>query len=159
MATTTATITLSSADLLGDNLSLSSTTTLYEMGTTIGLTQYEMGRVLIPSSNTNSILIKATAAGAGDSSKVYVANKNTDVTHYVVISINSVELGRLYSGDWMFIPWSQSTTTVGESTVRHDIEIFCPTTASGTHPNGAGNPTADIEYMVFNQGKTFVAAA
>jgi hypothetical protein len=43
--------------------------------------------------------------------------------------------------------------------VRHDIEIFCPTTASGTHPNGAGNPTADIEYMVFNQGKTFVAAA
>jgi hypothetical protein len=64
----------------------------------------------------------------------------------------SVELGRLYSGDWMFIPWSQSATT-------HDIEIYCPTTASATHPNGAGNPTADIEYMVFNQGKTFVAAA
>jgi hypothetical protein len=152
MATTTATITLASADLLSDNLSLSSTTTLYDANTTTGLTQYEMGRVLIPSSDTNSILIKATAAGAGDSSKVYIANKNTDVTQFVVISINSVELGRLYSGDWMFIPWSQSATT-------HDIEIFCPTTASATHPNGAGNPTADIEYMVFNQGKTFVAAA
>ena len=143
MATTTATITLSSADLLSDNLSLSSTTTLYDAGTTIGLTQYEMGRVLIPSSNTNSILIKATAAGAGDSSKVYVANKNTDVTHYVVISINSVELGRLYSGDWMFIPWSQSATT-------HDIEIYCPVALA---------TTCDVEYMVFNQGKTFVAAA
>jgi hypothetical protein len=143
MATTTATITLASADLLGDNLSLSSTTTLYDAGTTIGLTQYEMGRVLIPSSNTNSILIKATAAGAGDSSKVYVANKNTDVTHYVVISINSVELGRLYSGDWMFIPWSQSATT-------HDIEIYCPVALA---------TTCDVEYMVFNQGKTFVAAA
>jgi hypothetical protein len=143
MATTTATITLASADLLGDNLSLSSTTTLYDAGTTIGLTQYEMGRVLIPSSNTNSILIKATAAGAGDSSKVYVANKNTDVTHYVVISINSVELGRLYSGDWMFIPWSQSATT-------HDIEIYCPAALA---------TTCDVEYMVFNQGKTFVAAA
>jgi hypothetical protein len=32
MATTTATITLSSADLLSDNLSLSSTTTLYDDG-------------------------------------------------------------------------------------------------------------------------------
>jgi hypothetical protein len=53
MATTTATITLSSADLLSDNLSLSSTATLYDAGTTIGLTQYEMGRVLIPSSDTN----------------------------------------------------------------------------------------------------------
>jgi hypothetical protein len=142
MATTTATITLSSADLLSDNLSLSSTTTLYDAGTTIGLTQYEMGRVLIPSSNTNSILIKATAAGAGDSSRVYIANKNTDVTHYVVISINSVELGRLYSGDWMFIPWSQSATT-------HDIEIYCPVALA---------TTCDVEYMVFNQGKTFVAA-
>jgi hypothetical protein len=149
MATTTATITLSSADLLSDNLSLSSTTTLYDAGTTIGLTQYEMGRVLIPSSDTNSILIKATAAGAGDSSKVYIANKNTDVTHYVVISTNSVELGRLYSGDWMFIPWSQSTTTVGEQVVYHDIEIYCPAALA---------TTCDVEYMVFNQGKTFVAA-
>jgi hypothetical protein len=142
MATTTATITLASADLLSDNLSLSSTTTLYDMGTTIGLTQYEMGRVLIPSSNTNSILIKATAAGAGDSSKVYVANKNTDVTHYVVISIDGVELGRLYSGDWMFIPWSQADTD-------HDIEIYCPAALA---------TTCDVEYMVFNQGKTFVSA-
>jgi hypothetical protein len=142
MATTTATITLASADLLSDNLSLSSATTLYDAGTTIGLTQYEMGRVLIPSSDTNVILIDATAAGAGDSSKVYIANKNTDVTHYVVISINSVELGRLYSGDWMFIPWSQSDT-------NHDIEIYCPVALA---------TTCDVEYMVFNQGKTFVAA-
>jgi hypothetical protein len=142
MATTTATITLSSADLLGDNLSLSSTTTLYDAGTTIGLTQYEMGRVLIPSSDTNVILIDATAAGAGDSSRVYIANKNTDVTHYVVISIDSVELGRLYSGDWMFIPWSQADAD-------HDIEIYCPAALA---------TTCDVEYMVFNQGKTFVSA-
>jgi hypothetical protein len=43
MATTTATITLSSADLLSDNLSLSSTTTLYDAGTTNGLTQMKWG--------------------------------------------------------------------------------------------------------------------
>ena len=142
MATTTATITLSSADLLSDNLSLSSTTTLYDAGTTTGLTQYEMGRVLIPSSDTNVILIDATTAGAADSSKVYIANKNTDVTHYVVISINDVELGRLYSGDWMFIPWSQASAD-------NDIEIYCPVALA---------TTCDVEYMVFNQGQTFVSA-
>jgi hypothetical protein len=77
----------------------------------------------------------------------------------VVISINSVELGRLYSGDWMFIPWSQSATTVGESVVRHDIEIFCPTTASGTHPNGAGNPTCRYRVYGFQPRKNFCSSS
>ena len=44
MATTTATITLSSTDLLSDSLSLSSTATLYDAGTTTGVTQMKMGR-------------------------------------------------------------------------------------------------------------------
>ena len=39
MATTTASLTLSSADLLSDALSLSSTNTLYKAGTTTGLDQ------------------------------------------------------------------------------------------------------------------------
>ena len=40
MATTTATITLSSADLTGDALSLSTTATLTKAGTVTGLTQF-----------------------------------------------------------------------------------------------------------------------
>ena len=106
MATTTATITLSSADLLSDNLSLSSTTTLYDAGTTTGLTQYAMGKVT------------------------------------VVISINAAVLGRLYSGDWMFIPWSQTDADA-------DIEIYCPASLS---------TTCNVEYAIFHQGKTFTAA-
>jgi len=142
MATTTATITLSSADLLGDNLSLSSTTTLYDAGTTTGLTQYEMSRVTVPSSDTNSILIDSTAASVNKAARVYVANKNTDEVHYVVISINGAELGRLYSGDWMFIPWSQTDAAA-------DLEVYCPAALS---------TTCDVEYALFHQGKTFTAA-
>ena len=142
MATTTATITLASSDLLTDNLSLSSTTTLYDSGTTTGLTQYKMGKVTVPSSDTNSILIDSTAAGVAKAARVYVANKNTNEAHYVVMSINGVELGRLYSGDWMFIPWSQSDAGA-------DIEIYCPAALS---------TSCDVEFAVFHEGKTFTAA-
>jgi len=142
MATTTATITLASTDLLSDSLSLSSTTTLYDAGTTTGLTQYDMGRVVVPSSDTNSILIDATAAGDDKAARVYVANKNTDEAHYVVISMNGTTIGRLYSGDWMFIPWSQTDASA-------DVEVYCPAALS---------TTCIVEYAVFHQGKTFSAA-
>jgi len=142
MATTTATITLASTDLLSDSLSLSSTSTLYDAGTTTGLTQYDMGRVVVPSSDTNSILIDATAAGDDKAARVYVANKNTDEAHYVVISMNGTTIGRLYSGDWMFIPWSQTDAAA-------DVEVYCPAALS---------TTCIVEYAVFHQGKTFTAA-
>tara|TARA_Y100000593_G_scaffold90325_1_gene176497 strand:+ start:21 stop:449 length:429 start_codon:yes stop_codon:yes gene_type:complete len=142
MATTTATITLSSADLLSDSLSITSTATLYDAGTTTGLTQYDMGRVVIPSGDTNLILIDATAAGNDKASKVYVANKNTDETHYVIISINGTTVGRLYAGDWMFIPWSQTDADA-------DIEAYCPASLS---------TTCIVEYAVFHEGKTFASA-
>ena len=142
MATTTATITLSSADLLSDNLSLSATTTLYNTGTTTGLTQYEMGRVTVPSSDTNNILIDSTAAGVDKGGRVYIANKNTDEAHYIQVAINDAVLGRLYSGDWMFIPWNQSDAA-------GDIEVVCPAALS---------TSCDVEYAVFHEGRTFTGA-
>jgi len=142
MATTTATITLTSTDLLTDSLSLSATQTLYKAGTTTGVTEYEMGRVTIPSSDTNAILLDATAAGNDKAGKVYIANKNTDAAHYVIIAMNDTVIGRLYSGDWMFIPWSQTD-------VSADVEIKCPSALS---------TTCEVEYIFFNEGKTFSAA-
>ena len=142
MATTTATITLSSADLLSDNLSLSSTTTLYDAGTSTGLTQYDMGKVTVPSGDTNLILLDATAAGDDKAARVYIANKNTDETHYVIVSINGTTIGRLYSGDWMFMPWSPTDTSA-------DVEIYCPAALS---------TTCIVEYAVFHEGKTFTNA-
>ena len=63
MATTTATLTLSSADLLSDNLSLSATMTLYQNGTTAtGLDECNYHRANIPT-GTSFDLIDATAAG------------------------------------------------------------------------------------------------
>ena len=105
MATTTATITLSSADLLSDNLSLSSTSTLYDAGTTTGLTQYDSGRLEIPGDNNIYVLLDSTAAAVDKGNRVYIANKNTDEAHYVDILIDEAVLGRLYAGIGEPICW------------------------------------------------------
>ena len=139
MATTTATLTLSSTDLLTDALSLSATTTLYDAGTTTGLTQYDSGRVEVPGDTNIYVLLDSTAAGVSKASKVYIANKNTDEAHYVIISIDETVLGRLYAGDWMFIPWSQADAAA-------NIEVKAP------------NEVNIIEYAIFHEGRTFTGA-
>jgi len=144
MATTTATITLSSADLLSDNLSLSATMNLYKGGTTAtGLDQMNYHRLIIPT-GTNFDLIEESAALTEDANYVYIINKNTDVTDYVKISINSEEIGRLYAGDWLFMPWDcDLSATANDSTI--EIEAF-------THEH-------IIEYALFHNGETLVTAA
>jgi len=144
MATTTATITLSSADLLSDNLSLSSTMNLYKGGTTAtGLDQMNYHRLIVPT-GTNFDLIEESAALTEDANYVYIINKNTDVTDYVKISINAEEIGRLYAGDWLFMPWDcDLSAAANDSSI--EIEAF-------THE-------AIIEYALFHNGETLVTAA
>ena len=139
MATTTATITLSSADLLSDSLSLSSTATLYDAGTTTGVTQMKMGRNEI-ATGTNFDLLDATAAHANKANKFYIANKATNEDHYVVITIGAQIIGRLYAGDWMYMPWEAAAAT-------QDIEIQ------------AYEAAQHIEWIAFHEGETLVTAA
>jgi|TARA_R100000951_G_scaffold102761_3_gene95012 hypothetical protein len=143
MATTTATITLSSADLLSDNLSLSATMNLYKGGTTAtGLDQINYHRLVVPT-GTNFDLIEESAALTEDANYVYIINKNTDVTDYVKISINAEEIGRLYAGDWLFMPWDCDLSAASNDS---SIEI-----QAYTHE-------AIIEYALFHNGETLVTA-
>ena len=143
MATTTASITLSSTDLLSDSLSLSSTMTLYQNGTTAtGLDECNYHRANIPT-GTNFDLIEESAALSEDASYVYIINKNTDVTDYVLIDINSEEIGRLYAGDWLFMPWDCDLT---HATADSSIEI-----------EAVGHETI-IEYALFHNGETLPTA-
>jgi len=151
MATTTATITLSSEDLLSDNLSLSATMSLYKDGTTAtGLEQLNYHRAKVPT-GTNFDLIQDSAALSEKANYVYICLKNTDVTDYVKISINSEEIGRLYAGDWLFMPWDNDLTDTedaGDQTGNDssiEIQAF-------THE-------AVVEYMLFHSGETLVTAA
>ena len=144
MATTTASITLSSSDLLTDNLSLSSTMTLYQNGTTAtGLDECNYHRVNVPT-GTNFDLIEESAALSEDASYVYIINKNTDVTDYVIISINNEVIGRLYAGDWTFFPWDSDLT---HATADSSIEL-----QAYTHE-------CVVEFALFHNGETLVTSS
>ena len=137
MATTNATITLSSGDLLSNALSLSATKTLYKAGTTtLDSIQYE--RLEVPTGDVYD-LVDATALGANKANKVYIANKHTDVARYLEIYIAGLLLGRLYAGDWMFIP----------------LEAAAATQDVGVEAIGAAQV---VEFALIHEGKTLVAS-
>ena len=144
MATTRAGFTLSSPDILSQAISLQARTTLYKGDTTsTGLEQMNYHRAIIPT-GTNFDLIEESDALKDNSNYVYIINKNTDVTHYVTISINAEVIGSLYAGDWMFIPWScDISAAANDSTI--ELQAF-------TAPN-------TIEYALFHVGETLVTAS
>jgi len=118
MATTTATITLASTDITDNALSISNTATLTTAGTDTGLTETTGLARVKTSSGSNTLLLDFGLTGgvaqdvtADKSAKVYIKNINDrgDGTKFVDILIKTREIGRLYGGDWMFIPWAADT--------------------------------------------------
>ena len=108
MATTTATITLSSTDLLSDELALTTTATLTGAGNSTGLTGTGgLGRKTT-SSTSQYILFDADdyPSGPAKAHKIYLKNTSTTAAEYFTITHNSEEIGRLYAGDWAFFPWN-----------------------------------------------------
>jgi hypothetical protein len=154
MATTTATITLSSSDLTSNALSLSNTMTLTQAGNDTGILNTS-GLVRTRLAAANQVDLIASGAGqnygtvtADKSAKVYIRNTGTSTSQAVRIGIGNAstgtattaqssaaatywELGRLYGGEWMLIPWIATDNT-------SDITAF-PTTSAEVY----------IEWMVF----------
>jgi hypothetical protein len=126
MATTTASLTLTSTDLFDDSLSISNTSTLYKAGTTIGLDQ-TTGLTKTYVTATQQFdpfpVVKGTT-NAGENGRVYIANLSEEITEYITVSIGDAVIGRLYAGDFMWMPWSPRAQHV------NDIEIT-PSVATG----------------------------
>ena len=121
MATTTATITLSSADIADNALSISNTATLYTAGTDTGITETTGLARVKTSSGSNTILLDfgltsgvAQDVTADKSAKVYIKNTGTATDKYGLIGIGDssgtpIYIGRLYGGDWMVFPWDANS--------------------------------------------------
>ena len=134
MATTTAQITLSSSDLLTDSLNLTATATLYDAGTTTGVTQAQgPARKTTTATDVVTLFNAAphTEYGANKAHKVYIKNCSTTRSEYITVTINAEEIGRLYAGDWMFMPWSAHDD-------NNDI-VYTPSVAT----------SLTVEYMMF----------
>ena len=111
MATTTATITLSSADLTNDTLALTQTTNLNKAGTVTGLDQTTgVGRIT-RGSTADYTLLSSANYGDAKAHKVYLKNTSSTATEYITLKVNTQEIGRLYAGDWAFMPWSAGPTS------------------------------------------------
>jgi len=146
MATTTAAVTLSS-DLMSANISVSASSTLMKAGTTAdGLDMIDYGVIDIVTGDQFDLFDADNPSGSpvagllqNKANKVYIANHSTDETYYVEIMIDAQDVGRLYAGDWMFIPWAAEDADA-------DIEIT------------ANTGTNKIEYALFHQGRTLDAS-
>jgi len=124
MATTTATITLSSTDLLSDELALLTTSTLTKAGGSTGLeltsglsrkaTEFASSGVIdtvvlyraddYTANGSNKLYLKNTSTTAAEYFTVYMTGDRAGETHSDVDGLT--EVGRLYAGDWALIPWS-----------------------------------------------------
>ena len=116
MATTTATITVSSTDLLSDELDLSTTATLTTAGTSTGVTQASGLSRKTLTYDTDAAIVHTALYRAGDytadkATKVYIKNTSTTAAEYYTVHIDEEELGRLYAGDWTFFPWNATSGT------------------------------------------------
>ena len=135
MATTNATIALAS-DITDSSLSVSNTTELNTAGSTTGVnTMTSVTKVL---SSTNQVDLITTGSVSTTHAYVYINNPSADETIYFNITIGNAgagsatdteEIGRLYGGDVMFMPWD----------VDDDICITPSTSDDVT-----------VEYMVFS---------
>lgn len=142
---TTATLTLASTDIAGDPVNVSKIATLTKAGSTNDLDQSTgLSRVHLRSAS-NKVLLAANAEGDNLAAKVYVINKSDDASLYVTITINAQTVGKLYGGDFMFIPWSQTDTSAS-------IEVAATnwTSSTGDIP---------VEYALFHEDTDFLTNA
>ena len=107
MATTTATLTINSTDLLSDELSLSTTATLTAAGSSTGLTDVSgLARKTVTGGHAQYTLFDGSDYTADKAHKLYLKNISTTAAEYFLITVNAEDVGRLYAGDWALIPWS-----------------------------------------------------
>tara|TARA_Y100001973_G_C5193586_1_gene332638 strand:- start:1098 stop:1511 length:414 start_codon:yes stop_codon:yes gene_type:complete len=134
----TATITLTSADIAGDPVNVSKTSTCYKAGTTTVLDQTGgLNKIILTSGSANTIL-DAVAAGANKAAKVYIRNLSDVASEYITVTINATVIGKLYAGQWLFIPWSQNDTSADVKVTASEAGLSIP-----------------VEYMLMHEGWSF----
>ena len=123
MATTTATLSITSPDLTpGMPLNISASATLTQTGTTTGLELMDIGSGKLTEDSAADALHEALGT-ADTANYVYICNTSTDVTHYIKVGIHDTLVGHLGSGEWLWMPWN-----MGDS----DAEINIEAEPSGT---------------------------
>jgi len=113
---TTATITISSPDLVTDQLALTTTCTMTKAGNSTDIAQTSgLARTNFTVGGSSpfksKVIYRSNDATSDGANKVYLKNLSTTATEYFTIFIDQEEMGRLYAEDWAFFPWRSSDGT------------------------------------------------
>ena len=113
MATTIATISLASSDLLSSALAFTQTNALTTAGSATGLTLTSgLARTNFTNDPIQSkAIFRSDDAANNGANKVYLKNLSATASEYFTVFIDQEEMGRLYAGDWAFFPWSATAGT------------------------------------------------
>ena len=98
MATTTATLTLSSTDLLSDELALATTATLTKAGGSTGIEGTSgLGRTNFTVGGsapfTGKVIFRSDEATADGANKIYLKNLSTTAAEFFTVYIDGIALG------------------------------------------------------------------
>ena len=106
---TTCTLSLTS-DITSSNMNISASTVLKKAELNDDLELIEMGRGTIAESDGSKTAEFGlpTALGVDKAAKLFFVNKSTDPKHYIDVDLHDTNIGRLYAGDWMFIPYGMN---------------------------------------------------
>lgn len=108
MATTTAKLTVSSADLLSDTLNLNVTATLTDAGGSTGMTQTTGLARKTTSGTTKYTLLYGDDYTADKAAKLLLYNPSTTASEYFSVEVGGQAVGRVYAGDWVLLPWAST---------------------------------------------------
>ena len=137
MATINATVSIGS-DIMSYPASISKTMTMTKAGTSTGL-NLTTGLSSKRYTATTQVVLQTyndVAVTSGGSNKVYIRNTGSDKAEHFKVTLADTtdaveEIGRLYGGDWMLMPWEAASA-------HHNLYVQ-PSTAEVT----------TLEYMIF----------
>ena len=137
MATINATVSIGS-DIMSYPTNISKTMTMKKAGTTTGL-NLTTGLSSKRYTATTQVVLQAfndVAVTSGGANKVYIRNTGSDKAEHFKVTLADTtdaveEIGRLYGGDWMLMPWEAASAD-------HNIYVQ-PSTAE----------VMTLEFMVF----------
>ena len=139
MATTTASISITN-DVASSSVTTSGNTTLFKAASTEGMdTMTSVSKKLTSTSQVDLLLASSVSTAHN---YVYISNSGTGTssTEHIKVGIGNAgggsptdteEIGRLYNGDWMFVPWTADS---------NEDFIITPSVAT----------EMSIEYIVFS---------
>ena len=117
--------------MLSSPIDIEASTDINKADTEIGLELIEMGRGTIAQGDGSKTAEFGlpTALGNDKAAKLFFVNKATDPTYYIDVDIHDTNVGRLYAGDFMWMPWSPKISQ------KHDPKTLPENSLEQVTPN------------------------